>query len=90
MSSLVIVYRATDFQTQFLEKCGVIERALSGWRNRGLSCLWKAIEMELLHISLVNDNLDTCKEAYISVEILIDLQFIRNVIRGIIAVVYSY
>ena len=46
--------------------------------------------MELLHISLVNDNLDTCKEAYISVEILIDLQFIRNVIRGIIAVVYSY
>ena len=42
--------------------CGVVERALCGGRHGGCSCLWKAIEMELLHISLGSDNLDTCKE----------------------------
>jgi len=39
--------------------------------------------MVLFHIGLGTDNLDSCKGKYLSVEILFDFQFIRNVIRGI-------
>jgi hypothetical protein len=31
------------------------KRAVCGGRNGGLSCLYKAIEMELLHIGLGSD-----------------------------------
>jgi len=40
----------------------VVERALCVGCNGGLSCLWKAIGMELLHFSLGVDNLDICKQ----------------------------
>jgi hypothetical protein len=55
----------------------------------GLSCLWKAIVMALLHISLEIDNLDSCKENEKCVETLVDFQFIRNVIRWITVIVKS-
>ena len=42
--------------------CGVVERGLRGGFHGGLSCLWKDIEMVLLHISMGIDNLDNCKE----------------------------
>jgi hypothetical protein len=56
----------------------------------GLSCLRQAIEIVLLHISLGFDNLNTCEKNGMNVELLIDFEFIRNVIRGIIVIIWSY
>jgi len=66
-----------------LRKCGAAERALCEGHHGGLSLLWKAIEMVFLYISLGIDNLDISMKNSISVEILIDFQFIRNLIRRI-------
>ena len=66
-----------------LRKCGAAERALCEGHHGGLSLLWKAIEMVFLYISLGIDNLDTSMKNSISFDILIDLQFIRNLIRRI-------
>jgi len=52
------------------EMCGVVERALCGGCNGGLSCLCKAIEMEWLNIKLGIDNLMTCKENEMNVDCL--------------------
>jgi hypothetical protein len=40
----------------------VVESALCGGAVWELYCLWKGIEMELLHIGLGIDNLNRCKE----------------------------
>jgi hypothetical protein len=39
-----------------------VERALCGGLHGGLCCLWKAVEIVLLHISVGIDNLESCKE----------------------------
>jgi hypothetical protein len=44
----------------------------------------------LLHISLGLDNLNRCEKNGMNVELLTDLEFIRNVIRGIIVIIWSY
>jgi hypothetical protein len=40
----------------------VVERALCAGRHGGFYCLWKDTEIELLHIGLGIDNLNTSKE----------------------------
>ena len=65
------------FQIQCVGNCGVVERDLCEGRNGGLSCLGKAFEID--NFGLVKrDNFNTCKEDEISVEILIDFQFIKS------------
>ena len=65
-------------------KCGVVQLALCGGCNGELYCLWQANEIDNVTRFSGIDKLITCKENEMCVEILIDFQFIRNVIRRII------
>jgi hypothetical protein len=66
----------------------MVERVVCGRLHDGLFYLWQAITFVLLHISLGLDNLNKCDNNGMNIELLIDFQFIRNVIRGIIVVVW--
>jgi hypothetical protein len=58
-----------------------VERALCGGLHGGLYCLWNVIEIELLHIGLGIDCLNTCKENELNVEILSVFQLFIIVTR---------
>jgi hypothetical protein len=74
-------------QLHCVGKCGVVERALCGGLQGGLYCLWKDIEIDNFSLFLGLGNLNTCKENEMSIELLIDFQFIRKMIRGIIVII---
>jgi hypothetical protein len=48
----LLLDRGTAVRNVMCGKCGAVERALCGGCNGGLSCLWRATEMEWLYISL--------------------------------------
>ena len=50
----------------------------------------RPLKLLLFYIRLGFDNLNTCEKNEMSVEFFIDFQFIRNVIRGIIIIIYSH
>jgi hypothetical protein len=70
-------------------KYGVVERALCDGLHGGLSCLLRLLQL-IISYYFGPDNLNCCKENEMSVEMLIDFQFIRNAIIGITVNMMSY
>jgi hypothetical protein len=68
----LLLDRGTMVRNITCGKFGAIERDLYGGRNGGFCCIWKDLEIEWINISLVVDNLMTCKENEMNVDFLIN------------------